>query len=353
MKVLFIDRDGTLIEEPEDQQIDSFDKLQFLPGVIPALLELKAAGYNFVMVSNQDGLGSSSFPSELFWPVQDLIIKTFSSQGIKFQSVRICPHSPNENCECRKPKIGLLLDYLKQRKFEPNNSYVIGDRNTDVELAENLGITGIKIGSAQFPDWKTIASKILSQDRVAVITRTTNETRVDISINLDSYEPANINTGIAFFDHMLEQIAAHGGFSLTINTIGDIEIDDHHSVEDTALVLGKALKKALGDKRGIARYGFLLPMDESLAQIAIDLSGRPYCSFSGKFGRDRIGDFSTELVEHFFTTLAYSIEASIHLNVSGKNTHHMIEACFKSLGRCLRQAIKKIDLSIASTKGGL
>lgn len=352
-KILFIDRDGTLIAEPEDLQIDHIDKLALLPDVIPALLKLKAAGFSFVMVSNQDGLGTNSLPLEDFNIPHELMLRIFASQGITFEAIRICPHVPEARCDCRKPKIGLVLDYLVDQQIDRDNSYVIGDRETDLQLAENLGIRGLRLGAEKTRHWQDVTAQILSSHRLATVIRKTKETDISINVNLDHPDDIQINTGIGFFDHMLEQLAKHGGFGMSLSVDGDLEIDDHHTVEDTALALGEALRKALGNKIGIGRYGFLLPMDESITQVAIDLSGRPYFVFNGTFNREYVGDLSTELIPHFFRSLADGIKATLHIDVRGENTHHMIESIFKGVGRSLRQAIEKIDTSLPSTKGVL
>lgn len=354
-RVLFIDRDGTLIVEPPDQQIDSLHKLRLLPGVIPALAALRDAGYIFVMVSNQDGLGTTSFPEPAFREAHDFLLDLLTSQGIAFEAQFICPHFAKDNCTCRKPRTGLLDDYLRAHPIDAANSYVIGDRDTDLELARNLGVHGIRLRSDQGPGetWPDIAKRLASVQRTARVERRTRETDISIEVNLDRESPIRVSTGLGFFDHMLEQIAKHGGFSLQLSCAGDLHIDEHHTVEDCALALGQALKTALGDKRGIHRYGFLLPMDEALAQVAIDLSGRPYFVFEGQFGRDQVGQLPTELVPHFFRSLAETLGAAINLKVAGDNTHHMIEACFKSVGRALRQAIRITDVELPSTKGTL
>lgn len=352
-KILFIDRDGTIIKEPADEQVDSLEKLALLPDVIPSLLELQRAGYELVMVSNQDGLGTSSFPVEQFELVQHKLIDILNSQGIVFSAIHICPHFAGDACDCRKPKIGLLLDYLKHHLLDFENSYVIGDRETDVKLAENLGIQGILYAGSNYPDWRMITEKLLSKPRVATVTRKTNETDIIAKVNLDNNAAINVYTGIGFFDHMLEQLAKHGNFGLELSCHGDLVIDDHHTVEDVAIVLGSALRQALGDKRGIARYGFLLPMDESLAQVAIDLSGRGYFVFTGHFTREKVGELATELVPHFFRSLADSLAAAINIKIEGENTHHQVEATFKAVGRALRQAVSKIEYELPSTKGVL
>lgn len=352
-KVLFIDRDGTLIVEPPDQQIDSLPKLALIDGVIPALLRLRDAGYTFVMVSNQDGRGTASFPEESFREPHEFLLRLLASQGIRFEAEFICPHFPKDNCECRKPKLGLLRDYLRDTPIDRDNSYVIGDRDTDLELARNIGIGGLRIGGTDGETWDTIAERLTRRDRRAQTSRKTKETDIQITVNLDRESPIHVATGLGFFDHMLEQIAKHGGFSLQLTCKGDLHIDEHHTVEDCALALGQALKAALGDKRGIHRYGFLLPMDEALAQVAIDLSGRPYFVFEGAFGRDSVGQLPTELVPHFFRSLAETLGAAINIKVEGDNTHHMIEACFKAVGRTLRQAFRITDTELPSTKGTL
>lgn len=352
-KYLFIDRDGTLIREPEDQQIDSIDKLEFMPGVIAALNAFKRFGYKLVMVSNQDGLRTQSFPTESFETPHQLMLKIFTSQGIEFDDIRICPHLTTDNCDCRKPKVGLVLDYLKNQCIDRDHSFVIGDRETDIELANSMGIPGILFGSNNSKAWPDIVDLILLKPRTATITRTTKETNITVKVNLDTPGNINIATGIGFFDHMLEQVAKHAGISLDLTTEGDLVIDDHHTVEDTAITLGTAIRRSLGDKIGIARYGFLLPMDEALAEVALDLSGRAYCQFEAQLDREKIGELSTELVPHFFESFAQGLKANLHIKLTGENTHHMIEAAFKGLGRSLGQAVKRVDNELPSTKGTL
>jgi imidazoleglycerol-phosphate dehydratase / histidinol-phosphatase len=352
-KVLFIDRDGTIIVEPPDQQIDSLAKLELVEGVVPALLRLREAGYTFVMVSNQDGRGTASFPEESFLQPHRFLQRLLASQGIRFEAEFICPHFAKDNCECRKPKLGLLRDYLRDTQIDRANSYVIGDRDTDVQLAQNIGVEALRIGGSSENTWSHLAERLTRSERRAQTLRKTKETEIDIVVNLDRESPIHVSTGLGFFDHMLEQIAKHGGFSLELTCKGDLHIDEHHTVEDCALALGQALKVALGDKRGIHRYGFLLPMDEALAQVAIDLSGRPYFVFEGQFGRDSVGQLPTELVPHFFRSLAETLGAAINIKVEGDNTHHMIEACFKGVGRTLRQAFRITDTELPSTKGTL
>lgn len=350
-KYLFIDRDGTLIIEPEDKQIDSFVKLEFVKEVIPALLKLKAAGYTLVMISNQDGLGTASLPYENFTPPHELMLKIFTSQGIDFEAVLICPHKSTDQCECRKPKLGLVLDYLKNQVIDREHSWVIGDRDTDMQLAHSMGIRGIKINHDT--NWQNIVMTILASDRIASMKRKTKETEVAVRVNLDRTDEIKVNTGLGFFDHMLEQLAKHGGFSLQLDVKGDLHIDEHHTVEDTAITLGETLRKALGDKLGIERYGFVLPMDEAQTLVALDLSGRAHFEFKGEFKREQVGDLATELIPHFFRSFAEGLKATLHIEVKGENTHHMIESMFKGVGRTLKQAFAKTGTSLPSTKGML
>ncbi|QKK01381.1 MAG: bifunctional histidinol-phosphatase/imidazoleglycerol-phosphate dehydratase HisB [Pseudomonadota bacterium] len=350
-KILFIDRDGCLIEEPDDKQVDSFDKFRLMPGTIPALLQLQAAGFRFIMVSNQDGLGSESFPERDFVGPQNLLLQILESQGIRFDAVHIDPTRPEDNAPTRKPGIGMLLDYLRDPELDRRQSAVIGDRQTDLELADNMGLRGYRIGTDL--DWPGIARAILGTTRTGEVCRQTRETDISVRVDLDATAPVRIDTGIGFFDHMLEQVAAHGGFALALECRGDLEVDEHHTVEDCALALGSALDQALGDRSGIGRYGFLLPMDESLAQVAVDLSGRPAIVFSADFPRESVGGLHTEMVEHFFASLAQTLRAAIHIKVEGENTHHMVEACFKGVGRALRPALARSGYGTPSTKGVL
>jgi imidazoleglycerol-phosphate dehydratase/histidinol-phosphatase len=354
-KVLFIDRDGTLIEEPEDFQVDAIEKIRLVPNVIPSLLELARYGYRFVLVSNQDGLGTPSFPRDDFDICQQYVLDLFASQGIHFDEIFICPHLPDENCACRKPRTGLLTRYLAATDINLTLSAVIGDRSTDLELAEGIGVPGLLVNTDDPAalSWPEIVELLCHSDRVATVERCTNETKISVSVNLDSVKTTRINTGIGFYDHMLEQIAKHGGFGLLLECAGDLNVDDHHSVEDTAICLGGALRSALDNKFGIGRYGFLLPMDESEAKVALDLSGRASFRFSANFPRDRVGELSTEMVEHFFRSFADSLGAALHIEIKGENTHHMVEACFKSVGRALRQAITRTGTELPTTKGTL
>lgn len=354
-RVVFIDRDGTLIREPEDQQVDSVDKVQLVADVIPALLQLKGWGYRLVMVTNQDGLGTESFPQSSFDAAHAMVMQLFSSQGIAFDEVFICPHLPADGCECRKPKTGLLIRYLAGTAIDLEASAVVGDRDTDLELAERLGVRGFRLreGGSFEESWFGICQALRPGARRAKVTRTTRETDIVVEVDLDSDGPASVSTGIGFFDHMLEQVSKHGGFQLTVRCDGDLEVDEHHTVEDTALALGAALRQALGDKRGIGRYGFVLPMDETEAKASVDLSGRPYAVFDGTFAAERVGGLPTELVPHFFQSLADAMGAALHIAVTGENSHHKVEACFKAAGRCLRQALRREGDELPSTKGVL
>jgi imidazoleglycerol-phosphate dehydratase/histidinol-phosphatase len=354
-KVLFVDRDGTLVEEPPDFQVDDLEKIRLVPGVIPALLELAGHGYRFVMVSNQDGLGTDAFPASDFQRCHDHITALFSSQGIEFDEVLVCPHLPIDSCDCRKPRPGLLTPYLAKTDIDIEASAVIGDRNTDLELAERIGVRGFLLDPAGDYDhsWAGIADRLCRADRLAEVERCTAETAIRACVNLDTTNPIEVSTGIGFYDHMLEQIAKHGGFSLRLTCNGDTGVDDHHTIEDTAICLGTALRQALGEKRGIQRYGFLLPMDESEARSSVDLSGRGRFVFDGQFPRERVGAMSTEMVEHFFLSFSDALGAALHIAVKGDNTHHMVEACFKSVGRALRRAFRREGSDLPSTKGTL
>lgn len=353
-KFAFIDRDGCLVEEPHDEQVDALAKIRLLPGVIPALLRLKGAGYTFILVSNQDGLGTSSFPQESFDESHEFIMRLFKSQGVEFAEELICPHFEGDGCGCRKPKVGLLLPFLHDVSWDRESSFVVGDRPSDLELAKNMGLRGFQVGPLP---WKDIASTILDCPRVAEVSRKTKETAISVRVNLDQREPTHIKTGLGFFDHMLESLSRHAGISMEIDCTGDLHVDEHHTMEDVGLVLGEALKKALGDKAGVERFGFVLPMDEAQVQVALDLSGRSYFKFDGQFQRERVGELPTEMVPHFFRSLSESLGANLHVQVEGDNEHHKVEAMFKGVARCLKQAVsrgqKDDDRVIPSTKGSL
>lgn len=424
-KYLFIDRDGTLIKEPHDYQVDDLSKVVFEKNVIPALLKLKEAGYTFVMVSNQDGLGTESFPLETFTPAHELVLNTLSSQGIDFEQVLICPHKPEDKCSCRKPNIGMVLPYLADTSWDRENSYFIGDRDTDVQMGLNMGIKSLKLNApkekcvfcakdnsnkpltydelkklgerdsaltldsfvvttlnsnnlvnedncpalndSMILDWDSIARMLCQRQRVATVERNTKETQIKVSVNLDKSGCSHFDTGMGFFDHMLDQIATHAGISLDVRVKGDLFVDEHHSIEDTGIALGEALVKALGDKRGIKRFGFVLPMDEVYAKIfsesldddgvtvALDISGRPYFKydFEKALTKDSVGTMPTQMVSHFFGSLSTAMGLTLHMYVSDGNCHHQVEALFKAFGRALRIALSRSGNDLPSSKGKL
>ncbi|HEY4293128.1 bifunctional histidinol-phosphatase/imidazoleglycerol-phosphate dehydratase HisB [Luteibacter sp.] len=351
-KILFVDRDGCLIEEPADGQIDSYGKLALMPGVIAALQRCVGAGYELVMVTNQDGLGTPSFPQEAFEGPHELLLRIFSSQGIVFREQLIDRSFAHENRDTRKPATGLARHWLADDGWSRSQSAMAGDRDTDLAFAANMGVRGFRVGQGGM-DWVDLAHALLDAPRTAEVIRGTRETSLRVSVDLDRVADPIVHTGLGFFDHMLEQIGKHGGFSLSLRCDGDTHVDEHHTIEDAALALGQALRQALGDKRGIARYGFALPMDESAARAELDLSGRPYFVFEGSFPRERVGDMPTELVPHFFRSLCETLGANLHLTVHGENAHHMVEGCFKVVARTLRQAIRRDGADLPSTKGSL
>lgn len=352
-RVAFVDRDGTLIEEPSDYQVDSLAKLRLAQGVVPALRRLHDAGFELVMVSNQDGLGTDSFPQADFDEPHEFLLRLLASQGIGFAEVFVCPHTAEDQCDCRKPLTGLVNAFMRERPVDRAASIMIGDRETDLKFAENLGVRGFLVDATLPGSWAQIVREIVDAPRLGRARRKTRETDLSVEVDLDAPGGAEVATGIGFFDHMLEQLAKHGGFGLKLRCDGDLEVDEHHTVEDCALALGTALKEALGDRRGISRFAFELPMDEASAKVLLDLSGRPWLKFKGKFPRERVGGLPTELVEHFFRSLAEASGATLHIRVRGENTHHMIESCFKGVGRALRQAIAREGGDIPSTKGVL
>jgi imidazoleglycerol-phosphate dehydratase/histidinol-phosphatase len=352
-KVLFVDRDGTLIEDAGGESPRTPGDVRLAAGVIPALLKIKGAGYTFAIVTNQGGLGTPAHPRDAFERVDAFLQTLFASQGIEFAANFVCPHTAAERCACRKPGIGLVRDFVSAAPLDRERSAMVGDRDTDLEFARNLGIRGFKLGSAGAESWAGIAHALVDRPRVADVKRTTKETDIRVLVDLDSEAEPRAKTGLGFFDHMLEQLGKHGGFKLDVECTGDLHIDEHHTVEDVALAIGQALKQALGDKRGIQRYGFLLPMDEADVEVSIDLGGRPYLVFEGQFPRESVGGLPTELVPHFFRSLAETLGAAIHIRVRGENTHHMIEACFKGVARTLRQAMERRGDQLPTTKGQL
>jgi imidazoleglycerol-phosphate dehydratase/histidinol-phosphatase len=351
-KILFVDRDGCLIEEPADEQIDSYEKLALLPDVIASLQRFVAAGYELVMVTNQDGLGTERFPEPHFTGPHELLMRILASQGIPFREVLIDRSFPQDGLDTRKPGTGMLRHYLADDGWSRAASAMVGDRETDLLFAANMGVRGFRVGQHGL-GWREVAHQVLDSPRTASVVRNTKETRITVTVDLDRVAEPEAHTGLGFFDHMLEQIGKHGGFALSLRCDGDTHIDEHHTIEDCALALGQALKQALGDKRGIGRYGFTLPMDEAQASAALDLSGRPYFVFEGAFPRERVGEVPTELVPHFFRSLCETLGANLHLSVRGDNAHHMVEACFKVVARTLRQAIRREGSELPSTKGSL
>ena len=366
-KVLFIDRDGTLIVEPiTDQQVDSLEKLEFLPNVISNLKKISIeTDFELVMVTNQDGLGTSSFPEETFWPAQNKMLHIFNSEGITFSNIHIDKSFPADNLPTRKPGIGMLSNYFNG-EYDLENSIVIGDRLTDVELAKNLGSKAILLGNLAIPsellptvslqcnNWNEIYSFLRLPERKVIHQRNTHETKIHIELNLDGKGLANNHTGIAFFDHMLDQIAKHGNIDLSVHVDGDLHIDEHHTIEDTGIALGEAFLLALGNKKGIQRYGFLLPMDDCLAQVAIDFSGRNWLVWEASFKREKIGEMPTEMFSHFFKSFSDTSKSNLNIKAEGENEHHKIEAIFKAFAKAIRMAIlrdqKNLD-SLPSTKG--
>ena len=362
-KVLFIDRDGTLIvEPPTDFQVDSLEKLEFLPGVFQNLAQIaRELDYELVMVTNQDGLGTDSFPEADFNKPQEKMLQAFENEGIVFQDIFIDRSFESENLPTRKPGVGLLGKYI-HGNYDLANSYVIGDRKTDIQLAKNLGSKAIFISNQEDSDaelttnsWAEIYQYLKAQPRKAKVFRKTKETEIDLEVNLDGQGIANINTGLSFFDHMLDQIARHGNLELTVNVKGDLEVDEHHTIEDTAIVLGEAIAKALGSKKGIERYGFLLPMDECLAQVAIDFGGRPWLVWDAQFQREKIGDVPTEMFFHFFKSFTDASKSNLNIKVEGENEHHKIESIFKAFAKAIKMAVAQTDsnFNLPSTKGSL
>jgi imidazoleglycerol-phosphate dehydratase / histidinol-phosphatase len=369
-KVLFIDRDGTLIIEPPDEQIDSLEKLEFYPGVFTWLSRIaKETNYELIMVTNQDGLGTDRFPENTFWPAHEKMMKAFSNEGIEFSKVFIDKSLPSENKETRKPGTGMLTQYLTDA-YDLKNSYVIGDRITDIILAKNLNAKAIFLNNGSLAEkveeenlkqycvvtttyWKDIYRYLTTINRNASVQRTTKETDIHVLLNLDGNGNSAVKTGLGFFDHMLDQLARHGNVDLDISVKGDLHIDEHHTIEDTALALGEAFSKALGDKRGIERYGYCLPMDDCLAQVALDFGGRPWLVWEAEFRREKIGEMPTEMFYHFFKSFSDAAKCNLNIKAEGTNEHHKIEAIFKAFARSVKMAIRKEGNQLPSTKGVL
>ena len=354
-KVLFIDRDGTLIKEPADEQIDSFEKLEFVEGMFRNLSFIrKNLDFEFVMVSNQDGLGTDSFPENTFWSVHNFILQTLKGEGVEFDNILIDNHFPADNHPNRKPGTGMLKDYINNPEYDLANSFVIGDRETDAQLAENLGCKALILGKDGLT-WEKIAEILFAGERIVEITRTTKETDITVRINLDGTGKCDIQTGLGFFDHMLEQIGKHGMTDLYIRCKGDLEVDEHHTIEDTGIVLGECLLKALGDKRGIERYGYSLPMDDCLCQVALDFGGRPWLIWDAEFHREKVGEMPTEMFMHFFKSVSDAAKMNLNIKAEGTNEHHKIEGIFKAFARSIRMAVKRdiYHYQLPSTKGAL
>lgn len=377
-KVLFIDRDGTLILETADEQIDSFAKLEFYPGALPWLSRIaRELDFELVMVTNQDGLGTSSYPEDTFWPIQNFVLKTFENEGVKFSDFAIDRTFPRDNAPTRKPGTALLEKYIDNNEYDLKGSFTIGDRKNDILLAKNLGAkaiwlnNGSDLGGTEFTqeqhdalenvialettDWQKIYEFLKVGERVAEHRRTTKETDIYIKLNLDGKGTAKISTGVHFFDHMLDQIARHGNIDLEIDTKGDLHIDEHHTIEDTGIALGEVFATALGDKRGIERYGFSLPMDDCLAQVAIDFGGRNWLVWDAEFKREKIGEMPTEMFYHFFKSFSDAAKCNLNIKAEGQNEHHKIEAIFKAFAKTIKMAVKRDvnNMVLPSTKGVL
>ena len=353
-QALFIDRDGTILVEPADEQIDSFEKFEFVPGVLRNLHFIRTKlDFEFVMVSNQDGLGTSAYPEEDFWPTHNLMLNTLKGEGVTFDDILIDRSFPEDKLPTRKPGTGMLGKYLTG-EYDLANSYVIGDRQTDKQLADNLGCKALILGY-NVRTWDEIAEILFAGERTASVRRTTKETDIDIALNLDGIGRCDIQTGLGFFDHMLEQIAKHGSIDLRIHVKGDLDVDEHHTIEDTGIALGECIAKALGDKRGIERYGYTLPMDDCLCQVALDFGGRPWLVWDAEFKREYVGDMPTEMFLHFFKSFSDAARMNLNIRAEGDNEHHKIEGIFKAIARSIKMAVKRdiYKFQLPSSKGVL
>lgn len=348
-RAIFVDRDGTIIAEPEDEQVDSLEKLSFVPGAISALKALTGLGFELVMVTNQDGLGTAAFPEEDFYPAQNFMLRTLEGEGVVFDDILIDRHFPEDNSHCRKPGTGMFTKYL-DGSYDLSGSYVIGDRDSDMELARNLGAKGLKIGQLS---WDEIVRTIRATERSAIVERKTAETDIRIRVDLDGKGESSVDSGLKFFDHMLNQLIHHGGLSLELSCKGDLEVDEHHTMEDVGIALGEAIRLALGDKRGINRYGFALPMDESRAIVLLDFGGRSELVWDVVFTREMVGDVPTEMFKHFFKSLCDSLRCNLYIQARGENNHHLIEGVFKAFSRTIRQAAARnvFSYDLPSSKG--
>ena len=348
-KAIFVDRDGTLLREPADEQIDALEKVEFVPGAISGLKALTGLGYELVMASNQDGLGTPAFPENTFWPAQNLLLKTLEGEGVRFDDILIDPSFPEDHSPNRKPGTGMFGKYL-DGSYDLAASWVIGDRETDLQLAANLGAQGLKLDPLT---WADIVETIRSSERSAVVERKTAETDIFLRVDLDGKGPSSVDTGLKFLDHLLNQLVTHGGIGLQLSCKGDLEVDEHHTMEDVGIALGEALRRALGDKRGIERYGFALPMDESRAIVLLDFGGRSELVWDVEFTREYIGDVPTEMFPHFFKSLANAMQANLYVQARGENNHHLAEAVFKAFARSLKQAVRRnvFSYDLPSSKG--
>ncbi|MBR7053595.1 MAG: bifunctional histidinol-phosphatase/imidazoleglycerol-phosphate dehydratase HisB [Prevotella sp.] len=354
-RILFIDRDGTLIEEPADEQIDAFEKLRFVPGMFRNLSFIRQRlDFKLVMVSNQDGLGTPSFPEDTFWPVHNFILQTLEGEGVTFDAIHIDRHFPEDNHPGRKPGTAMLKEYMDNPAYDLAGSYVIGDRENDRQLASNLGCRALILGDPGVT-WDSIAETLFAGERRASVRRTTKETDIEVELLVDGTGRCDISTGLGFFDHMLEQISKHGMMDLKVHVRGDLHVDEHHTIEDTAIALGECLRRALGDKRGIERYGYCLPMDDCLASVCLDFGGRPWLVWDAEFHREHIGDMPTEMFLHFFKSLSDAALMNLNIKAEGTNEHHKIEGIFKALARALKMAVRRdiYHYELPSTKGVL